>query len=94
MKVNLKQGRQNHTVCDTNDGNGRLYISLNVKAPGRSTMILGADATHPGKSSFIGRPSIAILVGSVDKDAGKFLGSARLQAKSKKKASNRKSREV
>ncbi|KAI4636318.1 hypothetical protein J4E83_001272 [Alternaria metachromatica] len=84
MKVNLKQGGLNHTACDENPGEGTIRNSLFKKAPARSVMILGADVTHPGPNSLVGCPSIAALVGSVDLDGGKFLGSMRLQEKSKK----------
>jgi eukaryotic translation initiation factor 2C len=91
MKVNLKCGGRNHTVCD-NDNNlvkdqGRLSDILNPGVPKRSTMILGADVTHPGGGSLIGCPSVAALVGSIDSEAGKFLGSMRIQNKSKKEVS-------
>jgi len=84
MKVNLKQGGLNHTACDENPGEGTIRKTLLKEAPARSVMILGADVTHPGTNSLVGCPSIAALVGSVDLDGGKFLGSMRLQEKSKK----------
>ncbi|CAO2651808.1 Nn.00g000910.m01.CDS01 [Neocucurbitaria sp. VM-36] len=84
MKVNLKQGGRNHTVCGGSKGEDMLRRTLSKVYPERSTMILGADVTHPGAGSLIGCPSIAALVGSVDLDGGKFLGSMRLQKKSKK----------
>lgn len=40
-----------------------------------------SDVTHAGPGSLNGTPSIAAIVGSVDKDGGKFLGSMRLQPK-------------
>lgn len=40
-------------------------------------MIMGADVTHPTVASPDGMPSIAAVVGSVDKEFGKFLGSMR-----------------
>ena len=43
------------------------------------TIILGADVIHPGVASIEGTPSIAALVGSVDSDFGKYLGSMRRQ---------------
>jgi eukaryotic translation initiation factor 2C len=87
MKVNLKQGGRNHTVCDETPGEGTIRHSLFNNPPARSVMVLGSDVTHPGSSSLIGCPSIAALVGSVDLDGGKFLGSMRLQEKSKKEVS-------
>lgn len=43
------------------------------------TDIFDSDVTHPGQGSLLGTPSIAAVVGSVDRTAGKFLGSMRLQ---------------
>lgn len=40
-----------------------------------------SDVTHAGPGSLEGTPSIVAVVGSVDKDGGKFLGSMRLQPK-------------
>ncbi|KAF1849518.1 Piwi-domain-containing protein [Cucurbitaria berberidis CBS 394.84] len=84
MKVNLKQKGRNHTVCDNNKGGGRLREVLRSDPPKRGIMILGSDVTHPTGSSLVGCPSIAALVGSTDYDGGKFLGSMRLQNRSKK----------
>ncbi|KAJ4376118.1 hypothetical protein N0V83_001399 [Neocucurbitaria cava] len=84
MKVNLKQGGRNHTVCDDSAGEKRLSeTTLKKQGGARAKMILGADVTHPGGGSLKGCPSIAALVGSVDLDGGKFLGSMRLQAECK-----------
>jgi eukaryotic translation initiation factor 2C len=66
MKANLKAGGINHTV----DGIADIL---------KDTLVLGADVTHPGQSALLGTPSIAAIVGSVDKTGGKFLGSMRLQ---------------
>jgi eukaryotic translation initiation factor 2C len=68
MKANLKAGGINHTVEGIED------IM-------KDTLVLGADVTHPGPGALLGTPSIAAIVGSVDKLGGKFLGSMRLQPK-------------
>lgn len=88
MKVNLKQGGRNYTVCDDFAGKERLSeMTLKKQGGNRAKMILGADVTHPGGGSLKGCPSVAALVGSVDLDGGKFLGSMRLQAKCKNEVS-------
>ena len=66
MKVNLKLGGINHRV----DGVSKWL---------KKTMVVGADLIHPGAGAFPGTPSIAAVVGSVDADGGKCLGSLRLQ---------------
>ncbi|PSN66109.1 Piwi-domain-containing protein [Corynespora cassiicola Philippines] len=66
MKTNLKTGGSNHTVEE-------LHTVMNT------TLVLGADVVHTGDLDFPGTPSIAAVVGSVDKSAGRFLGSMRLQ---------------
>ena len=73
MKLNLKLQGINHTIS------GGLIESIFT-----NTLVLGADVTHPGPSSITGCPSIAAIVGSVDKYAGRFLGTMRLQKESKK----------
>ncbi|GME48338.1 Protein argonaute 1-like [Neofusicoccum parvum] len=71
MKVNLKLGNVNHII---RKGLG----TANGKNPPR-LMIMGADVTHPTVASPAGMPSVAAVVGSVDKNFGKFLGSMRWQ---------------
>lgn len=66
MKVNLKLGGVNHRI----DGVSRWL---------KNAMVVGADLVHPGPGAFPGTPSIAAVVGSVDEDGGKCLGSLRLQ---------------
>jgi eukaryotic translation initiation factor 2C len=68
MKVNLKFGGINHSTSD-------------VRARIHKTLVLGADLSHPGPGAIFGCPSIAAVVGSVDDNGGKFLGSMRLQTK-------------
>ncbi|KAF2817716.1 Piwi-domain-containing protein [Mytilinidion resinicola] len=68
MKVNLKFGGTNHSVAD---------ISSFLK----DTLVLGADVTHPTGGSANGTPSVAAVVGSVDENGGRMLGSMRLQHK-------------
>ncbi|EMC99396.1 hypothetical protein BAUCODRAFT_65525 [Baudoinia panamericana UAMH 10762] len=45
----------------------------------RTTIVIGADVTHPGVTSAEGTPSIAAVVGSVDDQFTQFPGSTRLQ---------------
>jgi eukaryotic translation initiation factor 2C len=71
QKINIKFGGINASV---------EYIS---EALGKKTLILGADVIHPGSGAYENSPSIACIVGSVDHQAGRFLGSARLQSKDK-----------
>ncbi|KAF2028677.1 Piwi-domain-containing protein [Setomelanomma holmii] len=72
QKVNFKTGGTNAHVQDISKFLGE-----------RRTLILGADVVHPGHLAFEDSPSVACIVGSVDDDAGRFLGSARLQSKDK-----------
>jgi eukaryotic translation initiation factor 2C len=71
LKMNLKAAGINHTV------NSRLIGPLGSFM--ETALVLGADVTHPGPGSVPGCPSIAAIVGSVDRHAGRFLGSMRLQ---------------
>ena len=73
LKMNLKGAGINHTI--------QGGIGMEDK------LVLGADVTHPGPGSIPGCPSIASIVGSVDRHAGRFLGSMRLQRKSKREVS-------
>jgi hypothetical protein len=68
MKFNLKFGGINHSTAA-------------VRSRTMNTLVLGADLSHPGPGSINGCPSIAAIVGSVDDDGGRFLGSMRLQTK-------------
>lgn len=73
MKINMKLGGTNHMVKNlTASGCGTSGL--------QNTMILGADVTHPSPGSIEGTPSVAAVVGSVDKDFTKLLGSMRWQA--------------
>jgi eukaryotic translation initiation factor 2C len=67
MKVNLKLEGINHRI----DGVSKWL---------KNTMVIGADLVHPGAGAFPGTPSIAAVVGSIDPDGGKCLGSLRLQS--------------
>jgi eukaryotic translation initiation factor 2C len=71
QKINIKFGGFNASV----DGVSGLI--------GQNTLVLGADVVHPGNLAFEHAPSIACIVGSVDHECGRFLGSARLQSKDK-----------
>ncbi|KAK6412864.1 hypothetical protein LTR81_013153 [Elasticomyces elasticus] len=74
LKYNIKCGQDNHHF-DPND----LRPLRDVSNQQANTIIIGADVTHPGKSSATATPSIAAVVGSVDDQFVKFPGSMRLQ---------------
>ncbi|KAK4546768.1 hypothetical protein LTR36_001500 [Oleoguttula mirabilis] len=70
MKLNLRCGNFNHTV--------RQQDLPKIGGSTCSTMILGADVTHPGSGSLRGTPSIAAVVGSIDNQFGLLPASMRL----------------
>ena len=72
MKLNLKSGGYNHTAGNQS----RMYMVSSIL---EDTIVLGADVTHPGPGSLEDCLSIAAVVGSVDSDGCKLLGSMRLQ---------------
>lgn len=71
MKYNLKATGTNHSLGDA----FRLLEAPNKK----TTIVIGADVTHPGAGASPGTPSIAAVVGSTDDDFTHFPGSMRLQ---------------
>jgi eukaryotic translation initiation factor 2C len=71
QKVNIKLGGYNAQVQGVT-----AFL-------GKDTLVLGADVVHPGHGAIPDAPSIACIVGSVDHEGGRFLGSARLQSKDK-----------
>lgn len=73
MKINMKMGGDNHHL-----DNQKLNTILTEKVR-KQTIILGADVTHPGAAGASGAPSIACVVGSVDKNFVNYPGSMRLQ---------------
>ena len=74
MKLNIRLGNTNHSIESTN-----FDVLPKDTNDNCDTLILGADVVHPGVSSVDGTPSIAALVGSVDGDFAKYLGSMRKQ---------------
>ena len=74
MKINLRLGNSNHTVEKEFD----FLKSSDLKTS--DVLILGADLVHPKSTSAEGTPSIAAVVGNVDNDFAKLLGSVRRQA--------------
>ncbi|GAB7366527.1 hypothetical protein MBLNU230_g8516t2 [Neophaeotheca triangularis] len=74
-KWNIKTGCDNHRLGDA------AFACLRPRQVGSpaTTMVLGADVTHPGPSAETGCPSIAAVVGSVDDNFMQFPGSMRLQ---------------
>jgi eukaryotic translation initiation factor 2C len=75
MKANLKMGGINHSAF-SKCGNIADWL--------KTTLVLGADVTHPGNGALLGCPSVAAVVGSVESTGGRFLGSIRLQSESGK----------
>lgn len=72
MKLNTRNGGINHILGPT---------SLSSIAPvgGQcDTMIIGADVTHPSPGGARGIPSIAAVVGSMDKNFARYSGQVRL----------------
>lgn len=61
LKVNMKMGGENHWL--NSDVWHEIFGSNSQK---KSTIILGADVTHPPAGAKLGAPSIACVVGSVD----------------------------
>lgn len=68
MKLNLRFGNVTHTIAS-----GRLD-----ELRKRDVMIMGADVTHPSAGSLNGTPSIAAVVGTVDKQFARYNGHMRL----------------
>lgn len=66
MKVNIKTGGINHSVS-------KPHSIL------KGTLLLGADATHPGGTNNPGTPSVTAVVSSLDAKCVRFHGSMRLQ---------------
>jgi hypothetical protein len=73
MKFNIKSGGQNHVLSSA-----ELQKFLGKERD--STVIFGADVTHPPTGSLAGYPSIACVVASIDKEFQNYPGSMRLQA--------------
>lgn len=72
LKFNTKLGGTNHLLSE------EAVDKINTGK--RSTMIVGADVTHPGAGSANFCPSIAAVVATTDRQAVKYPGSMRLQA--------------
>ena len=70
LKFNAKLGGQNHRLDD------KFYKNFHA---GGSTMVVGADVTHPSPSSVEFCPSIAAVVASTDIYCVDYPGSMRLQ---------------
>jgi eukaryotic translation initiation factor 2C len=75
-KVNIQFARVNRTADHIGETN---LVSSTLQ----STLILGADVTHPGPDALPGSPSIAAIVGSVNAEGSQFFGSMRLQGTNK-----------
>jgi eukaryotic translation initiation factor 2C len=69
LKFNVKGGGVNHTIPD-------IFAKPLDSA---STMLMGIDVTHPSPGSSQGAPSIACMVGSIDKYLTQWPGSVRTQ---------------
>jgi eukaryotic translation initiation factor 2C len=72
LKFNSKFGGLNHRLSST-------ALDLYLGDSRNSTIILGADVTHPTHGDVMGFPSIACVVGSTDHDFQNYPGSMRLQ---------------
>ncbi|KAF9472086.1 argonaute-like protein [Pholiota conissans] len=70
LKVNGKLGGIN-SVAESG-------AMLELSDPKNSTIIIGADVIHPAPGA-LNRPSFASVVGSVDSQAAKYVGSMRVQ---------------
>lgn len=66
MKANLKVSGINHTASGVSD------VLADI-------LVIGADITHPGSGAIENCPSIAAVVGSVEKNGGLFRGEMSLQ---------------
>lgn len=84
MKANLKFKGTNHTVKEVTDSRwmkdtmiigGKLVGCHSIQ----NMLMYTADITHPGGGSLEFSPSVAAVVGSVDKDAARFVGQLFLQ---------------
>ncbi|KAI5309807.1 hypothetical protein KEM55_002361, partial [Ascosphaera atra] len=73
MKFNMKLGGVNHIVDEMRN---------NIIAEGK-TMLLGLDVTHPSPGSSESTPSIAAMVGSIDKNLAQWPATLSMQAKAK-----------
>ena len=74
LKVNMKGAGDNHHLDEA------VLNTLLGSELRKRTMILGADVTHSGAGTKSGSPSIACVVGSVDRQFMNYPGSMRLQA--------------
>lgn len=75
LKLNMKMGGDNHWLDIA-----PLEQAIGGADRTKTTMICGADVTHPSAGSKLGCPSIACVVGSVDNRFMNYPGSMRLQA--------------
>ncbi|KAH5324478.1 hypothetical protein HBI12_092410 [Parastagonospora nodorum] len=75
LKLNMKMGGDNHWLDSAS-----LNRAVGSEARTKTTMICGADVTHPSAGAKFGCPSVACVVGSVDHHFMNYPGSMRLQA--------------
>ncbi|KAI0828161.1 Piwi domain-containing protein [Trametes gibbosa] len=78
LKFNIKLGGVNHELGERN-------MAWLRREP---TMLVGMDVTHPGSGTVRGTPSIAAVVGSVDKYMAQYPASLRLQESKKEMISD------
>lgn len=74
LKINIRKGGENHNLDKF-----ELDKCFN-KIKRTDTIVLGADIGHGGVSTRQGSPSVACVVGSLDKEMIMYPGSMRLQA--------------
>ncbi|KAI0399976.1 ribonuclease H-like domain-containing protein [Xylaria palmicola] len=73
LKVNLKLGGSNQSVCPDD---------LGLVAQGK-TMVVGIDVTHPSPGSSSRAPSVSAVVASVDSKLGQWPGILKIQSKAR-----------
>ncbi|KAK5683373.1 hypothetical protein LTS10_004904 [Elasticomyces elasticus] len=76
LKFNLKLGGQNHRIMTGSSARDHKLAFNSIPA---DTIVLGADVSH-APSQMSDCPSVAAVVGSIDKEFSTFPGSMRLQA--------------
>ncbi|KAF7295918.1 Argonaute-like protein [Mycena chlorophos] len=73
LKINNKRGGVNAILSDS-----PTEVGSNIPDPHLSTVVLGADVSHP-PASVKGPPSFAAVVSTVDKNLAKYVATMRMQ---------------
>ncbi|KAK5683587.1 hypothetical protein LTS10_005120 [Elasticomyces elasticus] len=74
MKLNLRLGNVNHVL----DPQALFPLAPSNAQAELDCMILGADVTHPSNTSTKGTPSVAAVVGSMDRQFAAYSGQMRI----------------